>query len=127
MIDRTLAFAVTGALVLMLIVIEMVRRRRLREEFLLLWLIIAVMVLVLAGSRGLLAFLASLVGIQYPPSVLILIGIGSLLFVILHFSAIISRLMEENKSLAQEMAILRWQLANMEKKLEQGSTQNPNT
>jgi hypothetical protein len=125
MIDRTLAFTLTGALVLMLIVLEMVRRRRLKEEFLLLWLIIAVLVLVLAGSRGLLAYLANLMGIQYPPSVLILIGIGSLLIVILHFSTIISRLMEENKSLAQEMAILRWQLTDVEKKLTPPGTENP--
>jgi hypothetical protein len=124
MIDRTLVFTITGALTLMLVVLEMVRRRRLKEQFLLLWLIIAVMIVVLASSRSLLGFLAALFGIFYPPSVLILIGIGSLLIILLHFSSVTSRLIEENKSLAQEIAILRWQLGNMEKTLVQTGGEN---
>jgi hypothetical protein len=117
MIDRTLAFTITGALMLALIVLEMVRRRHLREEFVLLWLAVAVLFFVLSGSRGLIDILAALLGIHYPPSVLILIGIGSLLIVALHSSAITSRLLEENKSLAQEVAIMRWQLRTVERKL----------
>lgn len=119
MIDRTLAFTITGALILMVIVLEMVRRRRLKEQFLLLWLIIAFMILVLASSRSLLAWLAAQLGIYYPPSVLILIGIGSLLVILLYFSAVTSRLITENKSLAQEIAIIRWQLRAVEKALDQ--------
>ncbi len=125
MIDRTLAFTITSALVLILIVLEMVRRRHLKEEFVLLWLVIAVMIFVLASSRDVLGFLATVLGIYYPPSVLILIGIGSLLVLALHFSAIASRLLEENKSLAQEVAIMRWQLRTVEKKLAQDSVENP--
>lgn len=124
MIDRTLAFTITGALVLILVVLEMVRRHHLKEEFVLLWLAIAALIFILASSRGLLDFLATLLGIYYPPSVLILIGIGSLLVVALHFSAITSRLLEENKSLAQEVAIMRWQLRSMENQLAQDNNGN---
>ncbi len=79
----------------------------------------------MAGSRSLLAFLASLMGIHYPPSVLILIGIGSLLLILLHFSVVTSQLIEENKSLAQEMAIIRWQLRTVEKKAEHEKIDGP--
>jgi len=124
-IDRTLLITVSCALIWLLIVLGMVRRRRLNEQFLLLWLIIAVIVLVMAGSRSLLAFLASLMGIHYPPSVLILTGIGSLLLILLHFSAVTSQLIEENKSLAQEIAIIRWQLRTVEKKAGQEKIDGP--
>ena len=113
MIDRTLVFTITGALLWMLIVLRMVHRRRLKEQFLILWLIIAAVLLVMASSRSLLAFLASLVGIHYPPSVLILVSIGSLLLILLHFSVVMSRLMDLNISLAQEIAMMRQQLRTL--------------
>ena len=125
MIDRTLAFTITGAVMLILIVLEMVRRRRLREEFVLLWLAIATMISALASNRGLLDFLAGILGISYPPSVLILIGFGSMIIVALYFSVISSRLLEENKSLAQEIAIMRLQMRTVEKKLEQENPVKP--
>ncbi|PWT93986.1 MAG: hypothetical protein C5B54_00895 [Acidobacteria bacterium] len=121
MIDRTLVFTITGALIWMLIVLRMVYRRRLKEQFLLLWLIITVVLLAMASSRGLLVSLATLVGIHYPPSVLILFAIGSLLLILLHFSVVMSRLMDENKSLAQEIAMMRWQLRTLEKTMPEDS------
>jgi hypothetical protein len=116
MIDRTVAVTIAGALVLMLGVLEMVRRRRLREEYSLLWLMTAVVVLVIASSRGILAWLAGAMGIAYPPSALLVIGLGFLSATTLHFSGVVSRLSEENATLAQEIAILRWRVSGMERR-----------
>jgi hypothetical protein len=120
MIDRTVAVTIAGALVLMLAVLEMVRRRRLREEYSLLWLMTAVVVLVVASSRGILAWLANALGIFYPPSALLVVGLGFLSATTLHFSAVVSRLSEANTSLAQEIAILRWQVREMDRRLGDG-------
>jgi hypothetical protein len=120
MIDRTVAVTISGALVLMLVVLEMVRRRRLKEEYSLLWLLISVALVVLAASRGILAALAAALGIAYPPSALIVVGFGSLTAATLHFSGVVSRLGEENTALAQEMAILRWKVRVMEGKMSEG-------
>ncbi len=117
MIDRTVAVTIAGALVLMLGVLEMVRRRRLREEYSLLWLMTAAVVLVVASSRGVLAWLAGAMGIAYPPSALLVIGLGFLSATTLHFSGVVSQLSEENTTLAQEIAILRWQVLGMERRL----------
>lgn len=116
MIDRTVAVTITGALALTLVVVEMVRRRRLKEEYSLLWLLITLALVVLASSRGLLAALATAMGIAYPPSALIVVGFGFLTAAMLHFSGVVSRLGEENTSLAQEIAILRWKVHVMEGK-----------
>jgi hypothetical protein len=114
MMDRTVVVSIVGALALMLAVLELVRRRRLREEYSLLWLMTAIAVVVLAGSRQLLASLSALMGIHYPPSALMVIGFGFLTLTTLHYSSVVSRLSDENKALAQEMAILRWQVGALE-------------
>lgn len=117
MIDRTVVVTIAGALLLMLAVLEMVRRRRLREEYSLLWLMTATVVLVVASSRGVLAWLASALGIAYPPSALLVIGLGFLSATTLHFSGVVSRLTEDNTALAQEIAILRWQVSRLAREL----------
>jgi hypothetical protein len=118
MIDRTLVVTIGGAVVLAIIVLEMVRRRRLQEEYSLLWLGTAAVILLLAGSRGLLDLLAWAMGVHYPPTSLLVVGFGCLLAAALHFSAVVSRLSDENKGLAQELAILRWQVQQMERRLD---------
>jgi hypothetical protein len=115
MMDRTVVVSISAGLVLLLTVLEMVRRRRLREEYSLLWLTTAIAVLVLAGSRELLAGLSALLGIHYPPSALMVIGFGFLTLTTLHYSSVVSRLSDENKNLAQELAILRWQVGALER------------
>jgi hypothetical protein len=118
MIDRTVAVSIAGALVLMLLVLEMVRRRWLREEYSLLWLATSGAILGLAGSRDVLTALASVLGIHYPPSALMVVGFGFLTLTTVHFSGVVSRLRDENKTLAQELAVLRWEVSQ----LGQGST-----
>jgi hypothetical protein len=113
MMDRTVVLSIGAALVLLLTVLEMVRRRRLKEEYSLLWLATAFAIILLAGNRALLAGMAALMGIHYPPSALMVIGFGFLVVTTLHFSGVVSRLRDENKNLAQELAILRWQVAGI--------------
>ncbi len=113
MIDRTVAVTLAGALVLLLSVLEMVRRRRLKGKYSVLWLITAVAILILASSRGVLAALAAVLGIAYPPSALLVVGFGFLAITLLHISVVLSRLSEENTALAQEIAILRSQVQSL--------------
>jgi hypothetical protein len=76
-----------------------------------------VAIAILASSRSLLAGLAGAMGIHYPPSALMVIGFGFLSVTTLHFSTVVSRLRDENKTLAQELAILRWQVGTMEREI----------
>jgi hypothetical protein len=110
MIDRTTIIAVGGSLVVLLVVLELVRQRKLREEYSLLWLITAIVLLILSVSRPLLDILANAVGIFYPPSALFLVALAFVMFILLHFSTVLTRLAHENKELAQQMALLRWEL-----------------
>ncbi|MDX6653216.1 MAG: hypothetical protein QOG09_1657 [Solirubrobacterales bacterium] len=98
--------AIVIAVAMLLIVFELVRRRRLVERYALIWMLSTGVLLVLAGWRGGLAKLADLLGIAYPPNALFLVAGGFVLLTLLHFSVAISRLSEETKMLAQELARL---------------------
>ena len=105
--DRVMIFGFLMALALLLFVLELVRRRRLREELALLWLATALVVMVLSLSRAALAQLAELLGIFTPTSALFLVAILFVLFMLLHVCTLLSRLMQDNKALAQRLALLQ--------------------
>ena len=98
--------AVIVTLLFLVLVIELVRRRRLVERYALLWITAALVLVVLAVWNGALNWIADTLGILSPPNALFLIGVGALFVLALHFSVAFSRLSEETKILAQEVARL---------------------
>ena len=55
-------------------------------------------------------------------------GIGTfifVLFILLHYSVVLTRLTQENKENAQQLALLRWQMEQLQKTLATGQ-ENPN-
>lgn len=116
MTDRSIIFAVGASIIAFIFVLELVRRRRLREEYSLLWLVTAIGMLVLATWRDLLHGLATLVGIAYPPNLLFLAAALFILMILLYFSTVITRLTQENKDIAQEVALLRYEIERLRRR-----------
>ena len=98
--------AVVGTILFLALVIDLVRRRRLVERYALLWMGAAVVLVVLALWEGALEAIADAFGIISPPNALFLLGLGTVFVLALHFSVAFSRLSEETKILAQEVARL---------------------
>jgi len=98
--------AVAVTLGMFLVVLELVRRRRLIERYALLWMILAATLLVLAIWTDLLSWATNLVGIEVPANGLFIAAFGVAFLLLLHFSVATSRLAEETKILAQEVARL---------------------
>ena len=93
------------------VILELVRRRRLVERYALLWMLTAVALLALALLRDdLLDPLAELIGIAEPVNLLFLAALALIFLVLLNFSVATSRLSEETKILAQEVARLDQEL-----------------
>jgi hypothetical protein len=111
---RPQLLSVLASVVLVGIVFELVRRRRLMERYALLWLFSGAVLFVLAVWRGLLEELAGLVGIAYAPSALFIVALGCVLLLLLHFSLVISRLVDQNKVLAQRVGLLQQRLEQVE-------------
>jgi hypothetical protein len=110
-IDRITLVGVGASVGALLFVLELVRRRKLREDYSLLWLATAVVLIVLSASRPLLDSFANLLGvITYPPAALFLVAILFMLFILLHYSIVLTKLTRENKEIAQQVALLRCEL-----------------
>jgi hypothetical protein len=102
--------AAAAALILLAVIFELIRSRRLQERYALLWLLTGLVIFVLAIWRGLLGRLSDLVGIAYPPSALFVLAAFFVLVVLLHYSTVISKLSDQNRILAQRLALLEHQL-----------------
>ena len=98
---RIQVVAIVAAAALILVLLDLVRRRRLLERYALLWLFSAAILLALAIWRDLLAKIADLVGVAYPPNALFLIAFGFVLVLLLHFSLAVSRMSERDRSDAE--------------------------
>jgi hypothetical protein len=91
---------------LFVILLELVRQRRLLERYAILWLFSAVALLGLAVWKGLLTKVAHAIGIYSPTNALFAVGLGFILVLLLHFSVAVSKLADQNKILAQRLAML---------------------
>jgi hypothetical protein len=96
------------------LVFELVRRRRLMERYALLWLFAVTALLALAVWGDLLEAFARLVGVAYAPSALFAAMLGFVTLLLLHFSLVISNLADQNKLLAQRMALLARRVDELE-------------
>ena len=104
---RTSIAATTVAVILLLVVFELIRTRRLRERYALLWLATGVVLVALSAWRGGLNTIARWVGVRtYPPAVLFAVGLLFVILVLLHYSTVLSRLSDQNTTLAQRLALL---------------------
>jgi len=104
--------AAIAAAILLLVVFELIRSRRLQERYALLWLLTGSVMLVLAVWRDALGKVADLFGVAYPPSALFLIGLVFIIAVLLHYSTVISKLSDQNRILAQRLALLETRVAD---------------
>jgi hypothetical protein len=99
--------SVCVAVLLLAVIFQLIRRNRLQEKYALGWIVSAVVLLVLSLWRGLLERFAAWVGIFYAPSALFLVALFCGTLIALHFSVAVSALARQNKTLAQEIALLK--------------------
>ena len=112
---RTSILATIASVVLLLVVFELIRSRRLRERYALLWLATGLVLVALSLWRGGLNTIARWVGVSsYPPAILFAVGLLFVILVLLHYSTVISRLSDQNTTLAQRLALLESRMGEHE-------------
>ncbi len=107
---RVSVVAAIAALILLAVIFELIRSRRLHERYAILWLVTGTIILVLAVWRDALGTFSDTVGIAYPPSALFALAALFILIVLLHYSTVISKLADQNRILAQRLALLESQV-----------------
>lgn len=106
--------SLVGGIAIVLVMVELLRRRQLKEKYAVLWLAVAVAVAVLAVAPGLLDAVADRLSVADPVNLLLFVGLLVLLLVCVHLSWECSRLEDETRSLAEEVALLRNQVERRE-------------
>ena len=101
------------SVLLLLVILELVRRGRFKERYALLWLASALFGLAVGVFPGIIVWIARALHVQF---LTVVFGLAFVFFLglILGFCVVISQLSEQNRELAQELALL----ANRVKTLE---------
>ncbi|MBX7151255.1 DUF2304 domain-containing protein [bacterium] len=102
--------AIAVSVGMMLLVFELIRRKKLREKYSLIWFAAGIVMIVLSIWRDLLDRIAFLLGVGYAPALLFMVALGFGAVLMIHFSVVISELSEKNKTLTQEIALLKQEL-----------------
>lgn len=102
--------AVVGSLLILTGIFEMLRRRQLSEKYAVLWLVVGVLLLILTVFPGLLSRASKGLGVALPTNLLFFVAIVFLIGVALHLSWELSRVENETRRLAEDLAILRLEL-----------------
>lgn len=94
-------------LCLVFMVLVQVRNQNMKEKYAALWLTVSAIIVVLTVFPKLLDWLADLVGIETPVNLLFLLAIIMLIGVCLHLTQQLSKMADETRILAEEVAIMR--------------------
>jgi len=105
-VPLTIVTGLTAVLVVGFIV-ELLRRRKLQEKYAVLWLGVGLVILPVAFYPRLGDNAARALGIASGVSLVLFLGIVFLLLVCVHLSWEVSRLEEETRTLAEEIALIR--------------------
>jgi len=96
-------------------IFEMLRRGILREKYAALWLFVSSGLLLFAAFPGVLRWLADLLGVEVPSNLLFLMAAVLLLLVSVQLSYEVSRLEARSRRLAEEVALLRYDVTQLRK------------
>ena len=108
-------FSIGLSLLLVFLIFELVRRKKLKEKYAILWIFSGGSILILALFDNILQWITRLIGIILPVNTVFFLGIFFIIVINIHFSLVISNLSEQNKKIAQKLALLEAKLSNNKK------------
>ncbi|MFI5151154.1 MAG: DUF2304 domain-containing protein [Bacteroidia bacterium] len=112
---RIQIIAICTSVLFLLIIARLIIKGRLREEYAIVWIVSTLVLLVFSFWRDGLEVLSKLMGIIAAPNLVFTGAIFAILIYLLHLSMVVSGLQEQNKTLAQEIALTRQKMQEMEK------------
>lgn len=101
------------ALLLLGLILELLRRRQLREKYAVLWLAVGLITLPFGFVPTSLNSLARHLGVRNGASLVLFLAVVFLLLVCIHLSWEASRLEDETRALAEEVALIRTEMRDL--------------
>ncbi len=106
------------AVIVLVVILSMLLRRTLREKYAVFWLIIGAIGLVLALVPALLEWTAHALGVAVPSNLLFALAVVLLVGVAVHLSWELSTAEDEIRRLAEEQAIARAEIEELDRRVE---------
>lgn len=110
-------FTVVTGLVLILYVIKSMINKKMTESQSILWLLIGVVAIVLGLFPSIITFIADLLGVWYPPTIMFLIAYIGLLFIVLNHTTAISIQSNQISELYMQIALLNTENERLKEEL----------
>lgn len=107
--------SIIGSLAFLFFIGRLIVRGKLREEYAIVWLVCTVILVVFSFWRDGLRVVAETLGVYYPPSLVFMGAIFAVIVFLVHLSIVVSKLQQEGKILAQELALLKASLLKTDK------------
>jgi hypothetical protein len=105
--ERIQIIAIATSIAFLLYIGRLIIRGRLREEYAIVWIVCTIFLIAFSLWRNGLEVMSHLFGIYQAPNLVFTAAIFALMIYLLHLSVVISKLQEQNKTLAQEIAIIK--------------------
>lgn len=104
---RVQIIAIAASILFIAFIARLIMRGKLREEYAIIWIVCSVILIAFAFWRKGLDVISKLIGIADPPNLVFTGAIFAILIYLLHLSVVVSKLQEQNKTLAQDIALLK--------------------
>ena len=102
--------AIVASILFILFIARLILRGKLREEYAIIWIVCSILLIVFSFWRSGLDVVSNFIGIKAPPNLVFTGAIFAVLVYLLHLSVVVSKLQEQNKKLAQEIALMNEKL-----------------
>ncbi len=104
---RAHVFVIVVTIASVFFIVRLVRRHQLRTKYSMLWIAVALLLATVAVFPGLLQRVSEAAGVYYPPATFLILSVGFLFLIVVHFSWEFSRSEERIRTLAEDLALLR--------------------
>src|SRR5215218_1345367 len=104
---RVQIIAIIASLLFIALIARLIVRGKLREEYAIIWIICSIVLIIFSVWSDGLEKVTKLLGFQLPSNLIFTGAIFAMLIYLLHLSVVVSKLQEQNKTLAQDIALLK--------------------
>ena len=100
------------------VTLNLIRKRRLRKEYAVLWVVTSAIILLFVLLPGVLLRVAAWLNLDHVVLMLLMVFVF-LAAIVLHHSVVISRLLEREKEVSQELTLLKDELEKLREEIRQ--------
>ena len=105
--EKIQIIAIIASLIFLAFISRLIIKGKLREEYAIIWIVSTAVLIIFSFWRQGLEVLSHMLGIYLAPNMVFTGAIFAILIYLLHLSVTLSKLQEQNKKLAQEIAMLK--------------------